>query len=111
MNTYGSEVLRKVSKKDHYEEFDPNQVMLSMQESPLFWYNVPILYLAKRKGDSIRHIIGVDESEKYVALTDFLEEDGVLIIEHSKHTVHLKNHTYFTEERRYGGSVFSFFSK
>ncbi|MBR9847198.1 MAG: cytochrome c biogenesis protein CcsA, partial [Algicola sp.] len=76
MNTYGSEVLRKVSKKDHYEEFDPNQVMLSMQESPLFWYNVPILYLAKRKGDSIRHIIGVDESEKYVALTDFLEEDG-----------------------------------
>ncbi|WP_431136905.1 cytochrome c biogenesis protein CcsA [Psychroserpens mesophilus] len=76
MNTYGSEVLRKVSKMDHYEEFDPNQVMLSMQESPLFWYNVPILYLAKRKGDSIRHIIGVDESVKYVALTDFLEEDG-----------------------------------
>ncbi|WP_033962256.1 cytochrome c biogenesis protein CcsA [Psychroserpens jangbogonensis] len=76
MNTYGSEVLRKVSKMDHYEEFDPNQVMLSMQESPLFWYNVPIIYLAKRKGDSIRHIIGVDESEKYVALTDFLEEDG-----------------------------------
>ena len=76
MNTYGSEVLRKVSKKDHYEEFDPNQVILSMQESPLFWYNVPIIYLAKRKGDSIRHIIGVDESEKFVALTDFLEEDG-----------------------------------
>ncbi|MEY8847596.1 cytochrome c biogenesis protein CcsA [Psychroserpens sp. XS_ASV72] len=76
MNTYASEVLRKVSKKDHYEDFDANQVMLSMQESPLFWYNVPIIYLAKRKGDSIRHLIGVDESEKYVALTDFLEDDG-----------------------------------
>ncbi|WP_323789942.1 cytochrome c biogenesis protein CcsA [Psychroserpens sp.] len=76
MNTFASEVLRKVSKKDHYEDFDPNQVMLSMQESPLFWYNVPIIYLAKRKGDSIRHLIGVDESKKYVALTDFLEEDG-----------------------------------
>lgn len=52
--------------------------------------------------------------EKIVQLVfenDFLEKDGVLIIEHSKHTVHLKNHTYFTEERRYGGSVFSFFSK
>lgn len=52
--------------------------------------------------------------EKIVQLVfenDFLEEDGVLIIEHSKHTEHLKNHTYFTEERRYGGSVFSFFSK
>ncbi|WP_425075137.1 cytochrome c biogenesis protein CcsA [Psychroserpens sp. S379A] len=76
MNTFASEVLRKVSKKDHYEEFDPNQVLLSMQESPLFWYNVPIIYLAKRKADSIRHIIGVDESEKYVSITDFLEEDG-----------------------------------
>ncbi|WP_299229585.1 cytochrome c biogenesis protein CcsA [uncultured Psychroserpens sp.] len=76
MNTYASEVLRKVSKKDHYEDFDANQVLLSMQESPLFWYNVPIIYLAKRKADSIRHIIGVDESKKYVALTDFLEEDG-----------------------------------
>ncbi|MFK7780808.1 cytochrome c biogenesis protein CcsA [Psychroserpens sp.] len=76
MNTFASEVLRKVSKRDHYEEFDPNQVMLSMQESPLFWYNVPIIYLAKRKGDSIRHIIGVDESKKYVSITDFLKEDG-----------------------------------
>ncbi len=76
MNTYASEVLRKVSKRDNYEGFDANQVMLSMQESPLFWYNVPIIYLAKRKGDSIRKIIGVDESQKYVAITDFLEQDG-----------------------------------
>ncbi|MEH6538285.1 MAG: cytochrome c biogenesis protein CcsA [Psychroserpens sp.] len=76
MNTYASEVLRKLSKRDHYEEFDANQVLLSMQESPLFWYNVPIIYLAKRKGDSIRNIIGVSKDQKYVAITDFLTEDG-----------------------------------
>ncbi|MEM6515743.1 MAG: c-type cytochrome biogenesis protein CcsB [Bacteroidota bacterium] len=76
MNTYASEVLRKLSKKDHYEDFDANQVMLSMQESPLFWYNVPLIYLAKRKADTIRHIIGVAESEKRVALADFLTEEG-----------------------------------
>ncbi len=76
MNTFASEVLRKLSKRDHYETFDANQVMLSMQESPLFWYNVPIIYLAKRKGDSIRKIIGVDTDQKYVAITDFLTEDG-----------------------------------
>jgi len=46
-----------------------------------------------------------------VITQDFLEEDGVLIIEHSKHTSHLKENAYFTEERRYGNSVFSFFSK
>ncbi|MDG5493169.1 cytochrome c biogenesis protein CcsA [Psychroserpens sp. SPM9] len=76
MNTYASEVLRKLSKMDHYEEFDANQVLLSMQESPLFWYNVPIIYLAKRKGDSIRSIIGVSKDQKYVSITDFLTDDG-----------------------------------
>ena len=76
VNTFASEILRKLSKKDHYEDFDANQILLSMQESPLFWYNVPIIYLAKRKGDSIRNIIGVDKNQKYVALVDFLTEDG-----------------------------------
>ncbi|MFC4721617.1 cytochrome c biogenesis protein CcsA [Geojedonia litorea] len=76
INTFASEVLRKVSKQDTYEEFDANQVLLSMQESPLFWYNVPIIYLKPKKGDSIRSIIGVDKNAKYVALTDFLTEDG-----------------------------------
>ncbi|WP_026755953.1 cytochrome c biogenesis protein CcsA [Sediminibacter sp. Hel_I_10] len=76
MDTYASEVLRKLSKIDHYEEFDANQVMLSMQESPLFWYNVPLIYLTRRKADTIRHIIGVDKDQEYVALTDFLRPDG-----------------------------------
>ncbi|MCD2259655.1 cytochrome c biogenesis protein CcsA [Psychroserpens luteolus] len=76
MNTFASEVLRKLSKRDHYEEFDANQVLLSMQESPLFWYNVPIIYLPKRKGDSIRNIIGVSKDKKYVSITDFLTDDG-----------------------------------
>ena len=76
VNTFASEILRKISKKDVYEEFDANQVLLSMQESPLFWYNVPIIYLAKRKGDSIRNLIGVDKGQKYVSLSNFLEDDG-----------------------------------
>nr|WP_321222503.1 cytochrome c biogenesis protein CcsA [uncultured Psychroserpens sp.] len=76
MNTFASDVLKKLSKRDYYEDFDANQVMLSMQESPLFWYNVPIIYLPKRKADSLRHIIGVDESVKYVSITDFLTDDG-----------------------------------
>jgi len=39
---------------------------------------------------------------------NLLNEDGMLIIEHSKHT-DLSNVESFTEARRYGGSVFSFF--
>ena len=37
-----------------------------------------------------------------------LNPDGLLIVEHSKHTDLSKN-KYFTEARRYGGSIFSFF--
>ncbi|MEN3322364.1 cytochrome c biogenesis protein CcsA [Mariniflexile soesokkakense] len=76
VNTYASEMLRKLSKKDTYAGFDANQVFLSIQESPMLWYNVPIIYLAMKKADSIRHIIGVDESAKYVALADFFTERG-----------------------------------
>ena len=76
MNTFASEVLRKLSKKDGYADFDANQVMLSMQESPLFWYNVPIIYLKARKDDSIRKIIGVPKDAEYASLTDFLDEQG-----------------------------------
>ncbi len=37
-----------------------------------------------------------------------LIESGILIIEHSKHTK-LTEHPNFFEERKYGGSIFSFF--
>lgn len=76
VNTYASEMLRKLSKNDTYEGYDANQVFLSIQESPMLWYNVPVIYLAMKKADSIRHIIGVDKSEKYVSLADFFTERG-----------------------------------
>ena len=76
VNTYASEMLRKLSKRDTYEDFDANQVFLSIQESPMLWYNVPIIYLKLKKGDSIRKLIGVDTSEKYVALADFFSDRG-----------------------------------
>lgn len=41
---------------------------------------------------------------------DLLEEDGFLIIEHTKHT-DLSLLSRFEESRKYGGSVFSFFPK
>ena len=41
---------------------------------------------------------------------DLLYKEGILIIEHSKHT-DLSSNRYFNEARRYGSSVFSFFEK
>jgi cytochrome c-type biogenesis protein CcsB len=76
VNTFASEFLRKLSKKDHYAEFDANQVFLSIQESPLLWYNVPVIYLKIKKGDSIRSIIGANKSQKLVPLVNFFTERG-----------------------------------
>ena len=76
VNTYASEMLRKLSKSDTYEGFDANQVFLSIQESPMLWYNVPIIYLKAKKGDSIRKLIGVAMDAKYVPLADFFSDRG-----------------------------------
>ncbi|WP_298238793.1 cytochrome c biogenesis protein CcsA [uncultured Algibacter sp.] len=76
VNTYASEMLRKLSKYDTYNDFDANQVFLSIQESPMLWYNVPIIYLKLKKGDSIRKLIGVSKDEKYVRLADFFSDMG-----------------------------------
>jgi len=45
---------------------------------------------------------------KLVFENDLLEDDGLLIIEHSAHTS-LEQLEHFSNSRKYGGSVFSFF--
>lgn len=54
------------------------------------------------------------EEEQFLKIADFvferelLNEDGILIIEHSKHT-DLTKHPKHSYDKRYGGNVFSFF--
>ncbi|GGD06926.1 cytochrome c biogenesis protein CcsA [Hyunsoonleella pacifica] len=76
VNTYASELLRKISHRNVYEEFNANQVFLSMQESPRLWYNVPIIYLKPLETDSLRTIAGIPKSGSRFALVDFLNDDG-----------------------------------
>lgn len=73
VNTFASELLRKVSKKNTYEGLDANQVFLSMTEFPSVWTQVPIIAL-KRGNDSIREIIGVPADTKYISLMDLFDE-------------------------------------
>ncbi|MBJ7880200.1 cytochrome c biogenesis protein CcsA [Gelidibacter salicanalis] len=76
VNTFSSELLRKLSKKDTYKGLNADQILLSMMEDPALWYNVPIIYV-KPGNDSIRHITGVAEDQKYLAMSDFFEETGI----------------------------------
>jgi len=73
-NTYASELLRKLTKYDYYSELDANQVLISMTESPAVWYNVPLIYLKRKKADSIRKIIGIPKGQKYATLLDFFDD-------------------------------------
>ncbi len=75
VNTFSSELLRKLSKKDTYEGLSADQVFVSMVENPYIWYSIPIIEL-QRENDSIRKILGVPKSEKRVSLIDLVEADG-----------------------------------
>ena len=75
VNTYSSELLRKLSKSTDYEGMTSDQILISMTENPTIWYNVPVINV-KRGNDSIRHIAGVPEDQKYLALTNFFDEEG-----------------------------------
>jgi len=75
INTFSSELLRKVSKSDTYKGLNSDQVLLSILRNPLAWYSEPIIYI-KRGNDSIRRVLGIDEKQKYAAFMDFFDEQG-----------------------------------
>jgi len=75
INTFSSELLRKVSKSDTYKGLNSDQVLLSILRNPLAWYSEPIIYI-KRGNDSIRRMLGIDEKQKYAAFMDFFDKQG-----------------------------------
>ena len=77
INTFSSELLRKLSLKDTYKGMNSDQVFISMMMNPAIWYNVEFIALDKKaQNDSIRKIIGVPEGQKYVKAIDFFDSKG-----------------------------------
>ncbi|GAB5400018.1 MAG: cytochrome c biogenesis protein CcsA [Aureisphaera sp.] len=75
LNTFASELLRKVSGKDEFNGLDANQVFLSMTELRLVWYETPVIKLDWRN-DSIKKVIGVSKETKKASLLDLFDEKG-----------------------------------
>ncbi len=75
VNTFASELLRKISRKSSYGEMDANQVFMSMIETPRLWLEAPLIKL-KRGNDSIRKIIGVPLETSHISLMDLFDEEG-----------------------------------
>ncbi|WP_428224756.1 cytochrome c biogenesis protein CcsA [Flavobacterium sp.] len=75
INTFSSELLRKVSKRDSYKDMNSDQVFLSMTQFPQVWYEIPIIFMQKNN-DSIHKLLGIEKKAKYAKLIDFFDERG-----------------------------------
>lgn len=75
VNTFSSELLRKVSKSDTYKDMNSDQVFLSITQFPQVWYEIPIVYL-KKDNDSIHKLLGIEKGAKYAKLIDFFDGKG-----------------------------------
>ncbi len=80
VNTYSSELLRKLTKHDTYtltngQKITADQVLTGMISYPEGWWYVPIIYI-ERGDESLRNIIGIDKNQKYARLVDFFDEQG-----------------------------------
>ncbi len=75
INTFSSELLRKVSHKDTYNGMNSDQVFLSMIQDGSTWIQVPMIYI-KSGNDSIRKIIGIDKKAKFASFLNFFDHAG-----------------------------------
>jgi cytochrome c-type biogenesis protein CcsB len=75
INTFSSELLRKVSKRETYEGMNSDQVFISMSQFPTAWFELPLIYV-KSGNDSIRKIIGVNPEEKYITFRSLFDNKG-----------------------------------
>jgi len=75
VNTYASELLRKISRKNTYASLNANQVFISMIEFPNLWVDAPLIAL-KRGNDSIREVLGVPKGTKKITLLDLFDARG-----------------------------------
>ncbi len=75
INTFASELLRKVSHENTYKGMNSDQVFLSMTQGGNIWIQVPIIYM-KSGNDSIRKIIGISADKKYASFIDFFDNSG-----------------------------------
>ncbi|HQE35185.1 MAG TPA: cytochrome c biogenesis protein CcsA, partial [Flavobacterium alvei] len=75
INTFSSELLRKVSHKNDYKGMNSDQVFLSMTQGGNIWIQVPLIYI-KAGNDSIRKIIGIDAEKPFASFIDFFDNKG-----------------------------------
>ncbi|MEK7257036.1 MAG: cytochrome c biogenesis protein CcsA, partial [Bacteroidota bacterium] len=73
LNTYASEVMRKLARKESLLGQTPEQIVLGMAVNPTEWYHVPLIKIGKH--EEIANILGV-ETGQLAAYADFFGQNG-----------------------------------
>ena len=74
MNTYTSEILRKLSRKSSLYELQAEQIILGMAAHPKSWYDVPLIKMGKH--DKTKEILPQPPQGNLLAYSDFFHTDG-----------------------------------
>ena len=75
INTFSSELLRKVSHENSYNGMNSDQVFISMTQFPTVWFETPLIYI-KSGNDSIRKILGIPSDAQYATFRSCFDERG-----------------------------------
>ncbi len=74
MNTYASEILRKLSRKESLYGLTAEQIVLGMATNPKDWYNVPLIKIGKH--EKTKKILPSPENGNLLSYSDFFDLDG-----------------------------------
>ena len=74
-HTFASELMRKVHHAENFRNMTPSQVLLSIIENPILWYEVPVIYLEKQNL-KIREQLGLADTVKHASLANFFSNRG-----------------------------------
>lgn len=88
MNTYASEIVRKLSHKTSLYGLNPEQIILGMTASPADWYQVPLILNGKH--DKTKALIPIQG--KLASYSDFFDSEGQYILaEHVREAYNTPN--------------------
>lgn len=82
VNTFSSELLRKISKKESYNGLNSDQVLIDLIRRPQVWYNVPLIAI-KSENDSLKNMLGLGTNAHHAPLSVFFNSDEEYILARS----------------------------
>ncbi len=73
VDTIAQEVITKISKRDYFESYNYNQLLLAIFLAPDYWRTQPLIYV---KHPELKERLGVGKQVKRVAYMRFFDDQG-----------------------------------